>query len=91
MSKQQIDNLSMEDLAHDLHILSLSLKHRPFNDDDFKDTKKFLTSVLSNQWIREKQELTRQLKLARNSCRLKKQDALKRHLILALGYIRNEF
>lgn len=92
MDKQQIDKkvFSKDEVMKILRDYMDFLNHQRCSDDKFYEMKMRISSILGNKWIREKKELAQQLKLARNSCRIKKQKSLANHIILALGYLRNE-
>lgn len=87
MKKQQIDK---KQLAEQLEKYMVNLRTHPYSDEEFYETKIFISSILDNKWIRDKKELAQQLKLARNSCKIKKHKSLVTHIILAQGYLRNE-
>lgn len=92
MDKQQIDKkvFSKDEVMKILGDYMDFLNHQRCSDDKFYEMKMRISSILGNKWIRENKELAQQLKLARNSCRIKKQKSLANHIILALGYLRNE-
>ena len=92
MDKQQIDKkvFSKGEVTKILEDYMKELNHHRCIDDEFHKMKMGISSILGNKWIREKKELAHELKLARNSCRIKKQKSLANHIILALGYLRNE-
>lgn len=92
MDKQQIDKkvFSKDQVKMILGAYIDFLNRQRCSDDDFHEMKMCISSILGNKWIRENKELAQQLKLARNSCRIKKQKSLANHIILALGYLRNE-
>lgn len=92
MDKQQIDKqvISKGEVTKKLEDYMKELNHHRCIDDEFYEMKMGISSILGNKWIREKKELAKELKLARNSCRIKKQKSLANHIILALGYLRNE-
>lgn len=92
MDKQQIDKevFSKDQVKMILRAYIDFLNRQRCSDDDFHEMKMCISSILGNKWIRENKELAQQLKLARNSCRIKKQKSLANHIILALGYLRNE-
>lgn len=87
MKKQQIDK---KQLAEQLEKYMVNLEDHTYSDEEFHKTKIFIVSILDNKWIRDKKELAQQLKLARNSCKIKKHKSLVTHIILAQGYLRNE-
>ena len=92
MDKQQIDKkvFSKDEVMKILGDYMDFLNHQRCSDDKFYEMKMRISSILGNKWIREKKELAQQLKLARNSGRIKKQKSLANHILLALGYLRNE-
>lgn len=93
MDKQQIDKkvFSKDEVMKIFEeVYLVNLNHHRCSDDEFYEMKMCISSILGNKWIRENKELAQQLKLARNSCRIKKQKPLANHIILALGYLRNE-
>lgn len=92
MDKQQIDKkvFSKDEVEMRLRAYIDFLNHQRCSDDNFHEMKMCISSILGNKWIRDKKELAQELKLARNSCRIKKQKPLANHIILALGYLRNE-
>lgn len=92
MDKQQIDKkvFSKGEVRKILEDYMKELNRHRCSDDKFYEMKMGISSILGNNWIREKKELAKELKLARNSCRIKKQKSLANHIILALGYLRNE-
>lgn len=87
MKKQQIDK---KQLMEQLEKYMGNLRTHPYSDEEFYETKIFISSILDNKWIRDKKELAQQLKLARNSCKIKKHKSLKNHIKLAQGYLQNE-
>ena len=87
MKKQQIDK---NQLMEQLEKYRENLRTHPYSDEEFYETKIFISSILDNKWIRDKKELAQQLKLARNSCKIRKHKSLANHIILAQGYLRNK-
>ena len=92
MDKQQIDKkvFSKDEVMRILRAYIDFLNRQRCSNDEFHEMKMGISSILDNKWIREKKELAQELKLARNSCNIKKQKFLAKHIILALGYLRNE-
>ena len=92
MDKQQIDKkvFSKDQVKMILRAYIDFLNRQRCSDDDFHEMKMCISSILDNKWIRDKKELAQELKKARYSCRNKKQKKLANHIILALGYLRNE-
>lgn len=92
MDKQQIDKkvFSKDQVKMILRAYIDFLNRQRCSDDDFHEMKMCISSILDNKWIRDKKELAQELKQARHSCRIKRQKSLTNHIILALGYLRNE-
>lgn len=68
----------------------VNLNSHRCSDDEFHEMTMGISSILDNKWIRDKKELAQELNQARYSCRNKRQKSLTNHIILALGYLRNE-